>query len=478
MSCLLSRSVLAFGTHFIAITPIAAAPVINEIMYHPGHAALTPEPINEEWIELRNPDPFPADISGWRFTRGIDYTIPAATSIPAGGFLVIASNVAAFQAAHPGFSGTVIGGWTGQLSSGGETIELEDAAGATVDEIQYADDGDWATRVRGPLSFGHRGWEWESPADGGGHSVELIGPSIDSGLAWTASVTPGGTPGAANSNSAAPLFVVRDVRHRPEIPRSTDTISIKADFYGTAFTNQVLRWRRDGQASFQTTGFQMEAGETFSGDFWRGVATIPPQPNGTVIEFYLSDGTRTWPAPARTSAPGVSPETFAQVTNALVQVDNSFDPTRPSRARRAADLPADHDGGRTRGAGAYRHDERAGGFRGADERHVHLARRHRREDALSLRLSQSRLRFGARAAEQFPRRFRDVRPLERPLEHPAQLPVRLLAGARRALVSARRPRHAGGGDRAVAGQWRRSRRDRPAHVRPLRARGRPRRRMG
>src|SRR4029078_828548 len=39
-----------------------------------------------------------------------------------------------------------------------------------------------------------------------------------------------------------------------------------------------------------------------------------------------TDGTltRTWPPAARTSNPGVVPETFAQVCNALYQVDNSY----------------------------------------------------------------------------------------------------------------------------------------------------------
>src|SRR6476620_6236440 len=60
-------------------------------------------------------------------------------------------------------------------------------------------------------------------------------------------------------------------------------------------------------------------------------ATIPAQPtNLAIIEWYISatDGTntRTWPAPARTSDVGATPETFGQVTNALVQVDNSYDP--------------------------------------------------------------------------------------------------------------------------------------------------------
>ncbi|MGI8604046.1 MAG: lamin tail domain-containing protein [Verrucomicrobiales bacterium] len=328
MSVPSSRALRACLAIFVITSGLRAAPVINEIMYHPAHAELTPEPINEEWIELYNPDPAAVDVGGWNFSKGVSFTFAPTTQIPANGFLVVAANLPAFQAAHPGFAGAVVGGWTGKLSNSGETIELEDGAGLAIDAVEYSDEGDWALRVRGPLSFAHRGWVWETPADGGGHSVELIAPhwsSMNSGLAWTASVSSGGTPGAANSNFGAQPHLVTEVRHRPEIPRSTDPITVKARFWGGGITNRLLHWRRDGQTSFQISGFRPEDGETFQ-ESWDGYVTIPAQANGTVIEFFIDSGSGKWPPPARTSAPGVTPETFAQVTNVLVQVDDSFDP--------------------------------------------------------------------------------------------------------------------------------------------------------
>src|SRR5262245_30022197 len=86
-----------------------AFPVINEIMFHP---AGVPEPLGQEWIEIYNPDGLPSDVSGWKFTDGIAFVIPNGTVIPAGGYLVVAANVVAFNAAHPGFNGALIGGWT------------------------------------------------------------------------------------------------------------------------------------------------------------------------------------------------------------------------------------------------------------------------------------------------------------------------------------------------------------------------------
>jgi hypothetical protein len=87
----------------------------------------------------------------------------------------------------------------------------------------------------------------------------------------------------------------------------------------------TLRWRLDGAATFQSLPMTDTDGDG------NVEATIPPQANLTVVEWYISatDGTstRTWPAPARTSDIGVVPETFGQVTNALVQFDNGYNPT-------------------------------------------------------------------------------------------------------------------------------------------------------
>ena len=134
-----------------------------------------------------NPDVAPVDVGGWQFTRGVDYIIPAPRVIPAGGWLVVAANVAAFQTAHPGFGGTVIGGWTGQLSNSGETVTLRDALSAEVDTVDYADEGDWAVRGRGPVVAnwaGHQGWDWFTNADALGRTKELVRTTLrkNSGL--------------------------------------------------------------------------------------------------------------------------------------------------------------------------------------------------------------------------------------------------------------------------------------------------------
>src|SRR5215210_3445448 len=105
---------LALHAVFVASTPAVADVVINEILFRPGVGY--PEITDREFIELYNADAAPANVSGWRFTRGVTFTFPANTTIPAGGYLVVAANLPSFQAAHPGVT-NALGNWVGTLSN-------------------------------------------------------------------------------------------------------------------------------------------------------------------------------------------------------------------------------------------------------------------------------------------------------------------------------------------------------------------------
>ena len=168
MSRISSFIVVALTRLFVA--NVSASPVINEIMYH---SAAVPENNAQEWIELYNPDALAVDVSGWKLKKGVDFTFPNGTTLGAGGYLVVAANVAAFNAAHAGFTGQLAGGWTGKLGNSGDTVRLDDPSGVTIDEVIYASEGDWGVRARGVVSFGHQGWVWTNAADGGGSSLEL-----------------------------------------------------------------------------------------------------------------------------------------------------------------------------------------------------------------------------------------------------------------------------------------------------------------
>jgi hypothetical protein len=304
-----------------------AAPVISEIFYH---SSAIPEDVSQEWLEIYNPDAVAVDVSGWKLDKGVAFTFPAATSIPGLGRVVVAANLTAFNAAHPGFAGTVFGNWVGGLSNSGEQLQLVDALGVSVNDVTYASEGDWGLRARGPVSFSHQGWIWESAADGGGKSLELRNAALGngSGQNWAESTAVGGTPGAANSAASLDLApLIKAAEHKPNIPRATDAIKISCALEDESATpTATLHWRLDGAGAFTTAAMTDSDGDG------RVDATIAPQANLSVIEWYVSatDGTnaRTWPAAAKTSSPGVTPLTFGQVTNALLQVDDSYSAAR------------------------------------------------------------------------------------------------------------------------------------------------------
>lgn len=148
--------------------------VINEIMYHP-----ITEDDDDEFIELHNQSSQTLDVSGWRLVDGIDYRIPPNTTIPAGGFLVVARNVARLRENYPQLTAAnSVGDYDGSLANGGERLALAkpdliirtndlgnlvtNTLSIIVSEVNYCDGGRWG--------------RW---SDGGGSSLELVDPRAD-----------------------------------------------------------------------------------------------------------------------------------------------------------------------------------------------------------------------------------------------------------------------------------------------------------
>lgn len=118
----------------------------------------------EEWIELYNRSANPVDLNGWRIANGILYAFPAATVIPAGGYLVVANDAVALRAKWPEVGPGIVGNFTGKIGAG-NTLILMDALGNPANSIQVFASG-WS--------------------DGGGSSLELIDPRADNNTpdAW------------------------------------------------------------------------------------------------------------------------------------------------------------------------------------------------------------------------------------------------------------------------------------------------------
>ena len=128
--------------------------VINEIFYHP------PEGRDGEFMELYNRGTAALDLSGFRFTQGVDFTFAAGTTIAPDGYLVVAQDPTLIRELY-GLR-QVLGPWEGSLANRGENVRLVDAVDNLVDEVRYFD-----------------GDRWSIWADGRGSSLELIDPQHD-----------------------------------------------------------------------------------------------------------------------------------------------------------------------------------------------------------------------------------------------------------------------------------------------------------
>lgn len=257
--------------------------VINEIHYHP------PDPYGDaEFLELHNPGASTVPMAGWRISDGVELTFSAGTSIPPGGFLVIALNPAMLQQVT-GYSGATA--WTsGRLDNGGERVALSDAANNLIDELVYVDKGSWP----------------QAP-DGHGPTLELINPRVrnEFGASWRASVANYGTPGAVNSQYqplVAPIIV--NVQHTPVIPSPSQSVTVTAVVFDDQPNPTVtLHYRQDQDPTIAYSSVPMLddglSGDGAAGDGVYG-ATMPGLADGQRLDFTIraSDGVNMAAAPS------------------------------------------------------------------------------------------------------------------------------------------------------------------------------------
>ena len=147
------RALLSAAALVCAVSSAFSQVVINELHYDP---ALKTEPV--EFIELYNTGPNTIDLSGWRFSAGVDFTFPAGSVIASNGYAVVAENPVALSNK---FGVRAYGPWSGKLGNDGETVTLRDASSNIVDTLTYASGVPWPTAARGD-----------------GSSMELVNPSL------------------------------------------------------------------------------------------------------------------------------------------------------------------------------------------------------------------------------------------------------------------------------------------------------------
>jgi hypothetical protein len=197
---------------FVVGPPDQAAAMLSylrftELMYQPPAGA------DYEFIELHNASTnLTLDLAGAKFTSGVDFTFPAGTTIPPGGYRLVVgtTNLAAFRAYY-GLDPTVAisGPYGGSLNNGGEQLTLKTAAGGTeITAFLYAD-GMGSTAGRG----------WPVAAAGAGHSLVPL-DRASSGQAsgaldypgnWRASTHLKGSPGRADPSAPLVSVVINEI---------------------------------------------------------------------------------------------------------------------------------------------------------------------------------------------------------------------------------------------------------------------------
>ena len=163
---------------------------IVELMYNPQTSG------DLEYIELLNIGSQTIDLAGVRitdFSTG-GYAFGSQVLLP-GERIVVPEDVAAFLTQYPTVTNVTSTAYSGSLSNGGETVTLLDAFGNVLQSFTYDNESPWPTA-----------------ADGGGHSLEYVGPfnagenpldgspadPFDNPANWEASAQDGGSPGTGS----------------------------------------------------------------------------------------------------------------------------------------------------------------------------------------------------------------------------------------------------------------------------------------
>lgn len=145
--------------------------VISEIHYHPlvGQGEF-------EFLEIYNPTNASVDLTEWRIRGGVDYDFEASTFLDDSGVLVVlsfdpadpanATRLEAFRS-HYSIDDSVrlVGGYSGQLSNGGETVRLE-----RPDQPPWGEPDFYPHVLEDQTRYDDRG-PWPEAADGDGASL-------------------------------------------------------------------------------------------------------------------------------------------------------------------------------------------------------------------------------------------------------------------------------------------------------------------
>src|SRR5688572_1792089 len=176
--------------------------LITEIMYNPPQFG-TVDGDEFEFIEFKNVGSTTLDLSGIRFTNGVDYIFPSGTTLGAGNFYLLVKNPTEFRKKYP--IARIDGTFTNNLANGGEAMAIIHAAGAPIQQFTFDDQAPWPTT-----------------ADGQGFSLvprlNDINANYNLAASWRASSQPGGSPGTEDPPLNIAPIVINEILTHTDLP--------------------------------------------------------------------------------------------------------------------------------------------------------------------------------------------------------------------------------------------------------------------
>lgn len=128
--------------------------MITEIMYNPpvpnaSESLVSIIKDDFEYIELSNIGATQLDLTGVRFTKGVNFDIAPGTTLDPGAFALIVKNIPAFQARY-GTGLPILGTYGGDnLANSGEQLKLSLGLGTAIHDFVYSDAPPWPVAVDG-----------------------------------------------------------------------------------------------------------------------------------------------------------------------------------------------------------------------------------------------------------------------------------------------------------------------------------------
>lgn len=208
-----------------AVFTINAPPtlLITEIMYDPPDIGGV-SGSEYEFLELKNTGINPLNLSGWRFTDGIEFDFPVNATLAGGAFAVLVKNPTRFAERYPGVP--IYGSFpTTSLNNGGETITLLDVGNNVVSSFTYDNAAPW------PPNTSATGFSIVSV-------LPNSNPDPSNAANWRTSTNNGGSPGADDPLEVPPTLQITEVLANPAAGQ-TDAIEI---FNPTIGSVNIKNW--------------------------------------------------------------------------------------------------------------------------------------------------------------------------------------------------------------------------------------------